>query len=159
MTDAPRTPVRRVGIIGTGVIGSGWAARFLAHGLDVVASDPAAGAEQRLRDSVANAWPALTRVGLAPGADLGRLRFVGDVAACVRDADFVQESAPENDALNRRILADIDAAARPDAIIASSFSWLPPSSIQSGCRHPRPVVICHPFNSGYLLTLVELLGV
>ncbi len=158
MTDAPRTPVRRVGIIGTGVIGSGWAARCLAHGLDVVAADPAAGAEQRLRDSVANAWPALTRVGLAPGADLGRLRFAGDVAACVRDADFVQESAPENDALKRRILAEIDAAAAPDVIIASSSSGLLPSSIRSDCRHPGRVVIGHPFNPVYLLPLVEVLG-
>src|SRR6476660_3469748 len=119
MIDATRTPIRRIAIVGTGVIGSGWAARCLAHGLDVTASDPAPGAEQRLRDSVANAWPALTRVGLAPGAALGRLSFVGDVAACVRDADFVQESAPENDALKRRILAEIDAAATPDVIIAS----------------------------------------
>src|SRR6266404_3562523 len=126
MTDAPRTPVRRVGIIGTGVIG--------------------------------NAWPALTRVGLAPGADLRRLRFAGDVAACVRDADFVQESAPENDALKRRILAEIDAAAAPDVIIASSSSGLLPSSIQSDCRHPGRVVIGHPFNPVYLLPLVEVLG-
>ena len=100
MTEATRTPIRRIGIVGTGVIGSGWAARCLAHGLDVTASDPARGAEQRLRDSVASAWPALTRVGLAPGANLGRLSFVGDVAACVRDADFVQESAPERVELN-----------------------------------------------------------
>ena len=158
MTDATRTPIRRVAIVGTGVIGSGWAARFLAHGLDVTASDPAPGAEQRLRDSVANAWPALTRVGLAPGADLGRLHFVADVAACVRDADFVQESAPENDALKRRILAEIDAAAAPDVIIASSSSGLLPSSIQSDCRHPDRVVIGHPFNPVYLLPLVEVLG-
>ena len=158
MTDATRMPIQRVAIVGTGVIGSGWAARCLAHGLDVTASDPAPGAEQRLRDSVANAWPALTRVGLAPGADLGRLNFVGDVAACVRDADFVQESAPENDALKRRILAQIDAAARPDVIIASSSSGLLPSSIQSDCRHPGRVVIGHPFNPVYLLPLVEVLG-
>src|SRR5689334_10112104 len=130
MIDATRTPIRRIAIVGTGVIGSGWAARCLAHGLDVTASDPAPGAEQRLRDSVATAWPALTMVGLAPGADLGRLSFVGDVATSVRDADFVQESAPENDALKRRILAEIDAAAAPDVIIASSSSGLLPSSIQ-----------------------------
>lgn len=158
MTDATRTPIRRVGIVGAGVIGSGWAARFLAHGLDVVASDPAPGAEQRLRDSVANAWPTLTRVGLAPGADLGRLRFVGSVAASVQDADFVQESAPENDALKRRILAEIDAVVAPDVIIASSSSGLLPSSIQSDCRHPGRVVIGHPFNPVYLLPLVEVLG-
>src|SRR5205823_13556595 len=84
--------------------------------------------------------------------------FVGDVAACVRDADFVQESAPENDALKRRILAAIDAAAAPDVIIASSSSGLLPSSIQSDCRHPERIVIGHPFNPVYLLPLVEVPG-
>jgi carnitine 3-dehydrogenase len=158
MTEAPRTTIGRVGIVGTGVIGSGWAARCLAHVLDVVAWDPAAGAEQRLRDSVANAWPALTRVGLAPGADLGRLRFVADLAACAGNVDFIQENAPENDALKRRILAEIDAAAAPDVIIASSSSGLLPSSIQADCRHPGRVVIGHPFNPVYLLPLVEVLG-
>jgi carnitine 3-dehydrogenase len=150
--------IRRVGIVGTGVIGSGWAARCLAHGIDVVAWDPAPGAEQRLRDSVANAWPALTRVGLAPGADLERLRFVAALADAVKDADFIQESAPENEDLKRKLLAEADAAARPDVVIASSSSGLLPSEIQSACRHPGRVVIGHPFNPVYLLPLVEVLG-
>jgi carnitine 3-dehydrogenase len=150
--------IRRIGIVGTGVIGSGWAARCLAHGLDVTAWDPAPGAEQRLRDSVANAWPALTRVGLAKGADLKRLRFVATLAEAVSDADFIQESAPENEALKRKLLAEVDEAARPDVIIASSSSGLLPSEIQSACRHPGRVVIGHPFNPVYLLPLVEVLG-
>jgi carnitine 3-dehydrogenase len=152
------TAIRRIGIVGTGVIGSGWAARCLAHGLEVTAWDPAPGAEQRLRDSVANAWPALTRVGLAPGADLKRLRFVATLAEAVRDADFVQESAPENEALKRKLLAEVDAAARPDVVIASSSSGLLPSEIQSACARPERVVIGHPFNPVYLLPLVEVLG-
>ena len=158
MTAAAPTTIHRVAIVGAGVIGSGWAARCLAHGLDVIAWDPAAGAERRLRDSVANAWPALTRVGLAPGADPARLRFVDDLAACVGGADFVQESAPENEDLKRRMLAEIDAAAAPHVIIASSSSGLLPSSIQADCRHPGRIVIGHPFNPVYLLPLVEVLG-
>ena len=78
MIDATRTPIRRIAIVGTGVIGSGWAARCLAHGLDVTASDPAPGAEQRLRDSVANAWPALTRVGLEDNLYLGKGVFASN---------------------------------------------------------------------------------
>ncbi|MFO1057989.1 MAG: L-carnitine dehydrogenase [Dongiaceae bacterium] len=152
------TAIRRIGIVGTGVIGSGWAARCLAHGLDVTAWDPAPGAEQRLRDSVANAWPALTRVGLAQGADLKRLRFVATLVDAVRDADFVQESAPENETLKRKLLAEVDAAARPDVVIASSSSGLLPTEIQSACAHPERVVIGHPFNPVYLLPLVEVLG-
>jgi len=150
--------IRRVGLVGAGVIGSGWAARCLAHGLDVVAWDPAPGAEQRLRASVANAWPALTRIGLKTGADPSRLRFVTELADAVREADFVQESAPENDDLKRRLHAEIDVAARPEVVVASSSSGLLPSDIQADCRHPDRLVIGHPFNPVYLLPLVEVLG-
>ena len=150
--------VRRVAVVGTGVIGGGWAARCLARGLDVVAWDPAPGAEQRLRDGIANAWPALTRVGLAPGASQDRLRFAATVEETVRDADFIQESAPENEDLKRRLHAQIDAAARPDVIIGSSSSGLLPTRIQADCTHPERVVIGHPFNPVYLLPLVEVLG-
>ena len=71
--------IRRAAVIGSGVIGSGWAARCLARGLDVVATDPAPGAEARLRAAVDNAWPALERLGLARGASRERLAFVPDV--------------------------------------------------------------------------------
>ncbi len=96
---AVKTDIRTFAAIGTGVIGSGWICRALAHGLDVVVWDPAPGAPERLRASVANAWPALERVGLAPGADPARLRFAATIAECVADADFIQESAPEREAL------------------------------------------------------------
>jgi carnitine 3-dehydrogenase len=150
--------IQKIAIVGAGVIGSGWAARALAAGLDVVAWDPGPGAEAAIRASVENAWPALTRVGLAAGASLARLGFVGDLADAVGDADFIQESAPENDDLKRRLMAQIDAAARPDAIIASSSSGLLPSGFQADCSHPERVVVGHPFNPVYLLPLVEVLG-
>ena len=150
--------IKRVAIAGAGVIGSGWAARCLAHGLDVVAWDPGKGAEEKLRANVANAWPALARVGLAAGADQGRLSFVAKLADAVRDADFIQENAPENEDLKRSLHAEIDAACRPDVIIASSSSGLLPSKFQAGCRHPERVVVGHPFNPVYLLPLVEVLG-
>ena len=107
------SPIKTVGIVGGGVIGSGWAARCLAHGLDVVATDPAPGAEKATRDSVANAWPALTRVGLKPGASLDRLSFVKTVGEVGAKADFIQESAPERIDLKRKLHAAMDAAARP----------------------------------------------
>jgi carnitine 3-dehydrogenase len=80
--------VKTFAALGAGVIGSGWVARALAHGLDVIAWDPAPGAEQQLRANVANAWPALERVGLAKGAAQERLRVVASVEECVADADF-----------------------------------------------------------------------
>ena len=150
--------MKTIGIIGTGVIGAGWAARCLAHGLDVVAWDPAPGAEQALRGKIANAWPALARQGLAEGSDPARLRFVATCEEAASAADFIQESAPEEENLKRALLARVDAAARPDVLIASSSSGLLPTKFQADCKHPGRVLVGHPFNPVYLLPLVEVLG-
>src|SRR6185369_16208021 len=88
-------PIRRIAIIGTGVIGASWTAQFLAKGLDVIATDVAPDAEASLRRFVSAAWPALERLGLAPGASQTRLTFTSDLAAAVQSADFVQENGPE----------------------------------------------------------------
>ncbi len=153
-----QTEVGRIGIIGTGVIGAGWTAYFLSKGLDVAAWDPAPDAESSLRCSVDNAWPALERVGLSAGADPVNLKFTASLVEAASDADFIQESAPENEDLKISLLAEIDAAARPQTIIASSSSGLLPSRLQSKCRAPERVLIGHPFNPVYLLPLVEVLG-
>jgi carnitine 3-dehydrogenase len=150
--------VRRVGIVGTGVIGAGWAARCLARGLDVAAWDPAPGAEAKLRAAVDNAWPALAKLGLFPGASLERLSFAATLEAACEPADFVQESAPEREALKRDLLARIDRATASAVIIGSSSSGLLPTVIQADCTHPERVVIGHPFNPVYLLPLVEVVG-
>ena len=89
---AETTEIRRVALVGGGVIGSGWAARCLAHGLDVVATDPGSGAEEKIRAGVANAWPALTRVGLKPGASQDRLSFAPSLEAAVAEADFMRRA-------------------------------------------------------------------
>ncbi|WP_394788352.1 L-carnitine dehydrogenase [Rhodoferax sp.] len=152
------TDIKIFAALGVGVIGSGWVARALAHGLDVLAWDPAVGAEQQLRANIANAWPALERLGLAPGASTQRLRFVTTVEECVRDADFIQESAPERQDLKLALHAQISAAAKPDAIIASSTSGLLPSDFYAQAIHPERCVVGHPFNPVYLLPLVEVVG-
>ena len=149
---------RCLGVVGSGVIGAGWAARALARGLDVIAWDPAPGAEQRLRAQVDNAWPALTKLGLAAGAHRSRLLFSADLQELCARADFIQESAPENEALKRDLHARITAAAPREVIVASSSSGLLPSRIQSESRHPERVLIGHPFNPVYILPLVEVLG-
>ncbi|HXZ08100.1 MAG TPA: L-carnitine dehydrogenase [Paraburkholderia sp.] len=150
--------IKTFAAIGAGVIGSGWVARALANGLDVVAWDPAPGAEKQLRDNVANAWPALERAGLKEGASPERLRFVSTIEECVAQADFIQESAPEREALKLSLHEQISRAAKPDAIIASSTSGLLPSDFYARAEHPERCVVGHPFNPVYLLPLVEVLG-
>jgi carnitine 3-dehydrogenase len=150
--------VKTFAALGVGVIGSGWVSRALAHGLDVIAWDPAPGAEEQLRKNVANAWPALERVGLAPGASKERLRFVGTVEECVAEADFIQESAPEREDLKLSLHESVSKAAKPHAIIASSTSGLLPTDFYARAKDPSRCIVGHPFNPVYLLPLVEVLG-
>jgi carnitine 3-dehydrogenase len=152
------TDVRKIAVVGTGVIGAGWTTRCLARGIDVLATDPGPGAEAKLRAALDNARPAAENLYGSPDVRPGRLTFVGSVAEAVADADFVQESAPEREELKRKLHAEIDAAARPDVIVASSSSGLMPTAIQADCRHPERVLIGHPFNPVYLLPLCEVVG-
>jgi 3-hydroxyacyl-CoA dehydrogenase len=143
-----------IGVVGTGVIGASWAAHFLAHGHDVVATDPAPGAEDRLRADVAAHWPVLQPV---EGASPERLTFTADPAAAATAADFVQENGPEREDVKHALYAVLDEAARPDVVLASSSSGMLPSVIARGCpRHPERVVIGHPFNPPHLIPLVEV---
>ena len=148
--------MRTIGLAGTGVIGSGWAVRVLARGHDVVAWDPADGAEERLRDTVGRAWPSATRRGLFPGAAPDRLRWAASPEEVAEAADFVQESAPEVEAVKQSLLRRLDAAADPATPIASSSSGLLPSRLADGLSYPERLLMGHPFNPVYLLPLVEV---
>ncbi|MGG4498418.1 3-hydroxyacyl-CoA dehydrogenase NAD-binding domain-containing protein [Brevibacillus reuszeri] len=151
-------PIKRVAVVGTGLIGNGWIARFLAHGYEVIATDPAEQAEARMRHEVERAWPVLEKLGLAAGASLERLSFEPDLQKAVSTADLIQENAPEREELKRRLLAEIDSYAKPDAIIASSTSGFMPTSLQAECTNPGRVIVAHPFNPVYLMPLVEIVG-
>ena len=150
--------VRRVTCVGAGVIGGGWAAYFLARGYHVVAWDPAEDAGSRLRHLVDQAWPALAELGLADGADPGNLVVEHELAEACAAADFVQESAPEDLELKRRLLADIDAVTPPDVVISSSTSGYGMTEMQDRCAHPERTVVGQPFNPPYLIPLVEVVG-
>jgi 3-hydroxyacyl-CoA dehydrogenase len=152
------TGISRVAIVGTGLIGGSWAACFLAHGLDVVATDPAPGTEDKMRQYVEAAWAALTKIGLAPGASTARLRFTADLKEAVADADLVQENAPEREAVKIKLFAEMDSILPPPAILASSTSGIPMSRIQSECKRPERCVTGHPFNPPHLIPLVEVVG-
>jgi 3-hydroxyacyl-CoA dehydrogenase len=152
-------PIRRVAIIGTGVIGASWTALFLAKGLDVVATDVAPNAEATLKRFIESAWPALKRLGLAAGVSQSKLSFSGDLATAVKGADLVQENGPERIEFKRKLYGQLDELLPADVIIASSSSGLTMSEIQSACRsHPERCVIGHPFNPPHLVPLVEIVG-
>src|SRR3954468_9306285 len=152
-------PIRRIAIIGTGVIGASWSAQFLAKGLDVIATDVAPDAEASLRRFVAAAWPALERLGLSPGVSQTPLTFTSDLTAAVRTADFVQENGPERIDFKKKLYRQLDELLPADVIIASSSSSLTMSAIQSDCpSHPERCVIGHPFNPPHLVPLVEIVG-
>lgn len=150
--------IRKVGIVGGGVIGAGWAARFALNGIDVSVYDPDPEIERKTAAVLANARRALTRLfGQALPAE-GALTFAASLADAVRDADFIQESLPEREDLKVRLLAEIDAAMPAHAVIGSSTSGLLPTKLQAGMVRPDRLVVGHPFNPVYLLPLVEICG-
>ena len=151
--------IRRVAIIGTGVIGASWAAQYLAKGLQVVATDVAPDAEIALRKFVKAAWPALQRLGLSPEASQSNLSFTADLAKAVADVDLVQENGPERLDFKQKLYKQLDELLPPDVIIASSSSGLKMSEIQAHvASHPERCVIGHPFNPPHLIPLVEVVG-
>jgi 3-hydroxyacyl-CoA dehydrogenase len=152
-------PIRRIAIIGTGVIGASWSALFLAKGLEVTATDVAPNAEAALRRFVESAWPALKRLSLAPGASQSNLKFTADLAQALAGADLVQENGPERIDFKKELYGQLDELLPPDVIIASSSSGLTMSEIQLGAAsHPERCVIAHPFNPPHLIPLVEIVG-
>src|SRR5690349_10170101 len=152
-------PVRRIAVIGTGVIGASCTALFLAKGLQVVATDPAPNAGGSLRMFVEKAWPALKRLGLSAGASQSNLKFTADLAQAVANVDLLQENGPERIDFKQKLYGQLDELLPPDVIIASSSSGLTMSEIQKGAAtHPERCVIAHPFNPPHLIPLVEIVG-
>ena len=148
----------RISLVGGGVIGAGWAARFLLNGCDVSIFDPDPEISRKLDATIAAARRAYAK--LFPNAALreGVLTIAKSPAEAVRDADFVQESLPEREDLKRAVLAEIDRHAPAGAIIASSTSGLLPTRLQEAMSRPERFVVGHPFNPVYLLPLVEICG-
>ena len=151
-------PVRRIAIVGTGVIGASWAALYLARGFDVVATDPAPNAEANLRKYVQDAWGDLTAIGLSKGASRDRLTFNSSMKDALAGADLVQENGPERPDFKMKLFADMDQATPANSIIASSSSGITPSVMQSKCKHPERILVGHPFNPPHLIPLVEVVG-
>ena len=151
-------PIRRIAVVGTGVIGASWAAQYLARGFDVIATDPAPGADENMRRYIDHAWELLTAIGLTPGASRDRLSFTPNLQGALANADFVQENGPERPEFKAKLFADMDDATPLDSIIASSSSGITPSVMQAKCKHPERVLVGHPFNPPHIVPLVEVVG-
>lgn len=150
--------VARITSIGGGPIGGGWAAHFLAQGYDVTIYLHDSAELPAFRAIIDTAWASLTDLGLAPGASLDRLTVVHDLEEAVKDADFVQESAPENLEMKQALYERLGETVPCDVIIGSSTSGLMMTDIQAKCSTPERTIIGHPFNPPYLLPLVEIVG-
>ena len=146
----------RVALLGGGVIGAGWAARFALNGSDVRLYDPSPEAAARAAQVLDDAREAYRRLTLAPLPAEGELRVVSSVEEAVAGAELVQESAPERIELKRGLLAEADRAAPAEALVFSSTSGLRPSELQAEMARPERFCVAHPFNPVYLLPLVEL---
>ena len=151
------TDRQKIGLVGGGVIGAGWAARFLTEGHDVAVYDPDPELARKLDTVISAARRA--RLQLYPEATnaQGRLTLAPSVEAAVAEADFVQESLPEREDLKQSVLKAIDACTDAQ-VIASSTSGLLPTRLQSAMTKPERFVVGHPFNPVYLLPLVEVCG-
>ena len=148
--------IKRVAIIGGGVIGSGWAARCLARNIDVVVFDPADDAQSRLDAALDLAWQTLCDAGRTTTPERPAVAVVSSLAEAVSDADFVQECVPEREELKITLFEELGGLVPADVVLASSTSGLLPSRLQSRCKHPDRLVVGHPFAPVYLLPLVEI---
>lgn len=153
---APERRPQAVGLLGGGIIGSGWIARFVLNGVDVRLYRRSPSAMDRVQTTLTNARRAYGQLTSLPLPAEGALTIVNSVAEAVRDVELVQESAPESLELKQQLLSIASRAAAPETLICSSTSGFRPSLLQAEMEHPERLLVAHPFNPVYLLPLVEL---
>ncbi len=158
MLPCPADKVERIAVLGTGTIGSSWAAYFLSRGLTVSAYDPMPDAEPALRRRIEAAWPALEQLGLPSAADPDRVTVHADPADAVRGVQAVQENAPEFMDKKLALYEAMEPGLPDDAVMISSSSGLIMSELQQGRVGPERYVLGHPFNPPHLIPLVEVVG-
>lgn len=148
---------RKAAIIGGGVIGGGWAARFLLNGWDVGVFDPDPQAERKIAAVMANARLALPALSDVPMPPEGKLTFHGTIGEAVEGAEYVQESVSERIELKHKVYAQLQQS-NPGVLIGSSTSGFKASDLQKGSPAPENIIVAHPFNPVYLLPLSEVSG-
>ena len=150
--------IKKAAIIGGGVIGGGWAARFLLNGWDVSVFDLDSDAMRKIGEVLDNARLSLPALADAPMPKEGTLLFAETLKQAIAGASWIQESVPERLDIKHNVLGDIQAQCAPDAIIGSSTSGFKPSELRAGLLRPEQVIVAHPYNPVYLLPVVELVG-
>lgn len=152
--------IKVVAMVGAGSVGKSWAALYLAHGYEVIATDPAPAFEDELRRFVTDAWPALRRLHPTAAAvlPLQRLSFAASPSEVAQRSDLVHENAPENPQLKIRLIAELDAVMPKECLILSSTGGIGATLLQSQCRFPGRVVVAHPFNPPHIIPLVEIIA-
>ena len=150
--------IKNVAVIGTGVIGTGWIIRLLIHGKKVYAYDIKKNQKIKLIKNINRTWPIAKKLFYKKKKNINNLIFSTSIKDVVKNADFIQECAPENQKLKIELIKKIELFAKKNVVISSSSSGLLPSAIQSQCKNPERVLIGHPFNPVYILPLVEIVS-
>ncbi len=149
--------LKKVAVVGTGVIGTGWIIRFLAHNKIVYAFDVNIRLKKNLILEIKRTWPNVKKLFKKKKLQLKNLRYHTSLKEALKDADFIQECATENYRIKTKLMSLIGHYAKPHAIISSSSSGLLPTKIYSNCKNPKRTIIGHPFNPVYLLPAVEII--
>ena len=150
--------IKKIAVIGTGVIGTGWIIRCLAHNKKVIAFDKDLKLEKKLLIEIKRAWPFVKKLFNKKKLNLKNFKYVTSIEEAVKDADLIQECATENYKIKTNLMNIISKAAKSNAIIASSSSGLLPTRIYSKCKNPERTMIAHPFNPVYLCPGVEIVA-
>jgi len=148
--------IKKVAVIGTGVIGTGWVIRCLAHDKLVYAYDIDLKLKNKLFSEIKRTWPFVKKLFKKKNLNLKNFKYFTSLEDTVKDADFIQECATENYETKTKLMKIIGDYAKSSAIISSSSSGLLPTRIYSKCKKPQRTIIGHPFNPVYLLPAVEI---
>jgi len=150
--------VKKIAVIGTGVIGTGWIIRCLAHNLKVIAYDKDPKLKKKIVEEIKRASPFVKKLFNKKKINLKNFQYVTSLEVALKNADFIQENATENYKIKTKLMNLIGKYAKNNAIISSSSSGLLPTKIYSKCRNPARTMIGHPFNPVYLCPGVEVVA-
>ena len=150
--------IKKIAVIGTGVIGTGWIIRCLAHNLKVIAYDKDPKLKKKIVEEIKRASPFVKKLFNKKKINLKNFQYVTSLEVALKNADFIQENATENYKIKTKLMNLIGKYAKNNAIISSSSSGLLPTKIYSKCRNPARTMIGHPFNPVYLCPGVEVVA-